>query len=383
MFNLKKFENLTDYNNYINSNNVILPNISVCSSNGTDIDSIHQITVTDYYEKKYFAFTALESGTFKFYDQANVNTLSYSLDNGSTWVQLANNTDTPVVSAGNKILWKGELIPQTNTWGSGQFFSSGRFDVEGNIMSLIYGDNFEDKISLENKNDMFRSLFENNTNIINANKLTLPATILSDNCYRNFFKNCTSLLNTPELPAKNLTTNCYMRFCLGCTSLVKAPILKSINLAPYCYYAMFMNCENLVDFQSILPATTLTNYCYDSMLVNTRLVIAPKLPATILTYSCYGFMFEFCSNLEVAPELPAKDVLGRSYYQMFKDCPKITYIKCLAETVKSDSIKEILLNGSSTGTIIISNNYPSSNFLNHIPSGWQIFNTSGNEIVRE
>lgn len=54
MFNLKKFENLTDYNNYINSNNVILPNISVCSSNGTDIDSIHQITVTDYYEKKIF-----------------------------------------------------------------------------------------------------------------------------------------------------------------------------------------------------------------------------------------------------------------------------------------------------------------------------------------
>ena len=89
--------------------------------------------------KNYLAFTALEDGTFAF-----GNNINYSLDNGKTWTELAANTSTPTIASGSKIMWKAELTPTTN--GIGTFSSTGRFDAEGDILSLHYGDDFEGKI---------------------------------------------------------------------------------------------------------------------------------------------------------------------------------------------------------------------------------------------
>jgi len=94
------------------------------------------------FENKYLTFEALEDGTFKFYNKA----VSYSADNGLTWTELPANTSTGTIHQGEKILWKG-----TNNYyyiKNGQIKSSGRFNAEGNIMSLIYGDNFTNQYSL-------------------------------------------------------------------------------------------------------------------------------------------------------------------------------------------------------------------------------------------
>ena len=71
-------------------------------------DAFYSVTKNNIVQEKvenksYFAFVALEDGTFSFNGSTATNTLSYSLDSGRTWTVLANNASTPTVPAGNKI----------------------------------------------------------------------------------------------------------------------------------------------------------------------------------------------------------------------------------------------------------------------------------------
>lgn len=81
----------------------------------------------------------------------SANTLSYSKDNGNTWTT-ATGADTISVNAGDKVLWKGTPTP-TSDGGIGSFSgdSAVRFDVEGNVMSLLFGDNFIGQTDLTGK----------------------------------------------------------------------------------------------------------------------------------------------------------------------------------------------------------------------------------------
>ena len=130
------------------------------------------------YATMYLTFEAIESGTFKFSGATSAHTLSYSLDDGTTWTSLVHNTDTPTISAGNKIMWKGNLTPKSS-YGIGYFIATGKFDVYGNIMSLLYGDNFIGQTSLTGKTYAFYNLFRGNTNIVSAQDIILPATTLA------------------------------------------------------------------------------------------------------------------------------------------------------------------------------------------------------------
>ena len=123
------------------------------------------VTYNKGWSEKYLTFEALESGTFTFTMEnklsiACVESVSYSIDDGETWTT-ANNIDgesvtltTPTISEGNKVLWKGvgvqycsntDPYPGSN-FGHGYFSSTGLFNVYGNIMSMLFGDNFIDKI---------------------------------------------------------------------------------------------------------------------------------------------------------------------------------------------------------------------------------------------
>ena len=162
--------------------------------------------------KPYLAFQAIESGTFSF-----TNAIDYSLDGGATWTTLNANTNSPNISAGEKIVWRGTLTPNLSN-GIGTFSATGKFNVEGNIMSLAYGDNFVGKDSIPHNDYYFSKLFYNNTNVVSAAGLTTPS-VLYNNCYQNMFGGCTSLTTAPTLPATTLVSNCYNAMFSGCTSL--------------------------------------------------------------------------------------------------------------------------------------------------------------------
>lgn len=97
----------------------------------------------------------------------------------------------------------------------------------------------------------------------------------------------------------------------------------------YTFYHLFENASNLYShaYKTLeLPATTLTDHCYDGMFYYcSNLTTAPELPATTLGQYCYNFMFEGCSNLTTVPErLPATTLQGGCYYGMFKECSSLT-----------------------------------------------------------
>ena len=194
------------------------------------------------YSQDYLTFEALESGNFT-WTGTNSNSIYYSINDGSTWAQLASGSSTPTLNANDKILFKASGISPSSSTGIGKFSSSGQFNVMGNIMSLVYGDNFINNNALNN--NQFRRLFYNCAKLVNAKNLILPATTLKDNCYYEMFSGCTKLTTPPELPATTLASYCYSSMFERCTSLTTSPELPATTLATRCYAAMFYNCASL------------------------------------------------------------------------------------------------------------------------------------------
>ena len=217
--------------------------------------------------------------------------LYYSVDNGITWCKLSV-WDRLKVNAGATIQFKRQPHWLHRSM-IGVPISSGRFNVEGNIMSLLYGDDFAGKTDLSDWLDAFQLAF-NKSKVVDASGLVLPATTLSPFCYNAMFKGCSSLVVPPELPATRLAINCYQEMFKGCTSLVAAPALPATKLKPHCYQSMFKDC--------------------------TSLTMPPELPAQTLEYDCYASMFSGCTGLTTAPVLPAATLANGCYAGMFKGC---------------------------------------------------------------
>lgn len=171
-------------------------------------------------------FEIITSGTILW--KINTNTggakaIQYSL-NGGDWISITSTYEgTPIsVSAGDILQLKGtnSAYCKDDYSRSNYFDSTANYYVYGNIMSLIYGDNFIGQTTLEAPNTFYR-LFANSTGLTNhsVHKLLLPATTLTNGCYGSMFYGCALLTRAPELPAPTLVEDCYRRMFYDCTSL--------------------------------------------------------------------------------------------------------------------------------------------------------------------
>ena len=151
------------------------------------------------------------------------------------------------------------------------------------------------------------------------------------------------------LPATTLTEHCYESMFQECTSLENAPELPATTLANSCYYYMFISCSKLVNAPKILHATTLADSC------------------------CY-YMFTGCSSLVSAPKLPATTLTNNCYNGMFQGCSKLQNITCLATNISASGCTSMWLAGvASTGTFIKASGFDGwSTGVNGIPSGWTV-----------
>ncbi len=224
------------------------------------------------YSTRYLTFEAVEAGTFSFSIPSGITTtvtsVSYSLDNGSTWVTTQNDSSdivitTPTVQAGGKVLWKGMATKYaTSTSVYSNFASTGNFVVNGNIMSLLYGDEFATKKSLNSATYAFDGLFRSCTKLSSANNLILPSTTLTNSCYNSMFRDCSLLSEAPELPATTMAQSCYQYMFAGCTALTTAPELPGTTLKAYSYQNMFDGCSALNYIKCLasdISATRCTN----------------------------------------------------------------------------------------------------------------------------
>ena len=368
---LKEFATAANHTTWMESEDYIEPSVAYITENGGSVD--YHKYVLDY-SKDYLTFTALEDTTFTF----TQNALQYSLDDGTTWFTLDEYTNTPTITAGNKIMWKGipDLIGVES--GIGAFSATGNFEVSGNIMSLLYGDNFIGQTDLTGKNWVFSDLFVDNSKLINAENLILPATTLEERCYNGMFGSCTSLRTAPELPATVLANGCYYSMFYNCISLTTAPELPATTLASECYSDMFYGCTSLIVTPE-LSTTVLEEYCYSSMFYGcTSLTTAPVLPAAVLANGCYSFMFCNCTSLITAPELLAITLVDWCYYQMFSGCTSLNYIKCLATDISANNCTiNWVSNVAATGTFVKDASMTNWTIgTNGIPSGWTVQNAA-------
>lgn len=194
----------------------------------------------------------------------STNTIQYSTDNCKTWNELPANTATPAINTGDKISFKATGLTPNLNLSIGTFTVNKKFNLKGNVMSMLFGDEGKNSYDLTGYNEVFYELFNNCSTLQSVSKDFLPATTLADYCYASMFYGCTSLTAAPKLPATTLSNSCYNTMFQGCTSLVTAPELPATTLAISCYSYMFWNCTSLTTAPE-LPATTLANMCYDGM----------------------------------------------------------------------------------------------------------------------
>ena len=268
----------------------------------------------DIYSNIPFTVQAVKDASISLKDiDSNVIKFNYSL-NGGEW----KTTDTISIKKNDIISIKANNAAYCKI--------SGLSDIYGNIMSLLYGDNYKNQtVWLEEL--CYESSIDGyflSSDIRNAKNLILPATTLTPYCYYSMFFGCTSLTTAPELPATTLAFACYKSMFGDCDSLTTAPELPATTLANYCYDSMFLGCDSLTTAPE-LPATTLATYCYSHMFgYCTSLTTSPELPATTMAVGCYFNMFVNCTSLTTSPELPATTLSSRCYDSMFADCTSLT-----------------------------------------------------------
>ena len=159
---------------------------------------------------------------------------------------------------------------------------------------------------------------------------------------------------------------------------------KYINIRPSMKTEIFGNVMSLLKGKDNLEsATTIeaNNAFYglfagaEKLVNNTERLLV--LPATTLTEGCYDNMFSGCKGIEKAPELPAPKLEKGCYQEMFFDCSKLNSVKCLATDISAEGCtKNWLTNAGTeaTGEKVLETAVPmTSGSDDGVPDGWTSF----------
>ena len=297
---------------------------------------------TDY-SAMYFTIHSLEDNNIIHIRRSGPtgNTEYYSTDSGSTWSTMTSGSGDKTITtlnSGDTMLVKCNTTKWANDYNKcNSFYSTKNIKVYGNVMSLLYGDNFTGQTS---------------------------ATTNFALCGIFFGTSSTGTSNTTLVSAKNL-------------------VLPATTLAVSTYNGMFRSCSNLVDCPRVLPATTLYQDTYSSMFEGcVSLVEGPEIMATTIantsSTSCMQRMFCMNRNSKVTAAMTKSPVLrivdpttaNNTYQQLFCGNKNLTEVTILAEGTNL-SFTNWLNNVSSSGVIKkLSATTLANNSVNGKPSGW-------------
>ena len=267
-----------------------------------------------------FKFSAASDNAFTINNPSS-KSLEYSINGGERQLY-----SSPVsVSAGDEVSFYSDGTGSSSENPNNDMTIKCNADciVYGNVMSLISKDNYKD-LSTLTSDRVFSYLFKDNTHLLSAERLVLPATSLTAYCYRSMFSGCSKLTTAPA-------------------------ILPAETMAGQSYYYMFNNCTSLTS--------------------------APELPATTMSTSCYAGMFYGCTSLETAPELPATSLASTCYANMFNGCSNLNSITCLANSGISGNCNNWVKGVAATGIFTRRNDGVTwSQGDNGYPTGWDLEN---------
>ena len=89
-------------------------------------------------------------------------------------------------------------------------------------------------------------------------------------------------------------------------------------------------------------------------------------------YGCHAAMFKGCTSLTGAPILTASTLYAGDNESMFYGCSSLSYIKCMATTIQSQSTTNWLYGVSPTGTFVKHPDATWSRGTSGVPNGWGI-----------
>ena len=156
---------------------------------------------------------------------------------------------------------------------------------------------------------------------------------------------------------------------------------KYINIRPSMKTEIFGNVMSLLKGKDGLEGATAIEaknafyglFAGADKLVNNdeRLLV---LPATTLTEGCYQDMFNGCKGIEKAPELPAPKLEKNCYQEMFYDCAKLNHVKCLATDISAENCTKGWLTNAgteATGEKVLETAVPMTpNSDDGVPTSW-------------
>lgn len=301
----------------------------------SDFGRIYGISRTEYFKNDYLTFTALEDGQFTLKLPATITAthiakVSYKVNEGE-WVETLNDNTAKTITvanikAGDKVQWKGTGTRFSIADGKySNFASTCKFDVSGNILSLIYNDDFAEHNELQ-ATFTFNRLFINCVNLINAQYLSLPVDTLTNECYTAMFYGCSSLITAPELPATTLAVACYMGMFNGCSSLIEQPELPATRMDLYCYNCMFQNCSSLTKVHK-LPQCELADGCWSGMFYGTPLRTYYDLKYTTPVDNCFNMMFAECTAMTKAPVIHLTSTIDEAIGEIFSGCTSLCEVE--------------------------------------------------------
>jgi len=338
-----------------------LSDIQDAKLGGTQLSAIYlgssQLWPTDLQINEYLWFEIPNTGAIYFELAGSMSdiTIEYSLDK-TNWTSItlstSGTTSTHVnVFSDEKLYIRGNNSKYA-TSGSNYFHfrCPNNTIVGGNIMSLIYGDNFKGQTTLSSTY-AFNSLFKSAGSLMSISNLRLPATSIPNYAYQNMFSGNTSINDMiPEIPATYIGYYGCAGMFQACTSLDAVPDLSTVTrVNGYAFANMFSNCSALTvlpDFHNVAQIDYWAPWRYTfsgcTSLVDARWnVNGTRLLPDHLTVtsggSAYEQMFQGCTALRYAPELTDKNPHAGEFNNMFNGCTNSRFT-------------DIYTHGSSLGT---------------------------------
>jgi len=184
-------------------------------------------------------------------------------------------------------------------------------------------------------------VYGNIMSLIDEENFFTATTLTSAYALHAFFKGNTTLTDAGGLmlPATTLTTGCYQSMFNNCTNLTVAPAeLPAAVLAENCYAHMFRSSGLVtVSEDMMVNATTMDRESCVSMFRECpNLTNAPTIAATTLAKLCCNAMFYGSPNVASVSKLPATTLADSCYFNMFNGCTSLT-------TVPSDMLPATVL----------------------------------------
>ena len=235
-------------------------------SGGTITVEMHEAVQPNYFYVEDASGSANTLSIAKSYTNAPTIEVFSSTD-GNNWTSMGN-TSTTAITATVPANGKLYLKATANTWanydedeeeyGINSIIASGSYNVGGNIMSLLNGDNYQSSSFSSINECAFLGLFYRlggyNTKIISAANLVLPNNTCAS-CYDDMFVQCTALTTAPVLPATTLARLCYYQMFSGCTSLNEVTTYANDISATNCLTNWLSGVATTGDFYNLGGAT--------------------------------------------------------------------------------------------------------------------------------